>query len=157
MIRRAFTLLEVMVALVLIAIASTAVSIQLRGAIEKKKFNSNLDRLKSRMFVAQKLAIATQADWTGVLKKEKDGWTFLVQTDETNGKQFSPLRLDKMELYLNGKKINSQLVFDFFSSGHTSPEGILSFKQGSQHCEWKGFDLFQRNEGKKSGPTHPSD
>lgn len=154
--KRAFTLLEIMVALVLIAIASTAISLQMRGAIEKKKFNSNIEKLKSRMFVAQKLAIATQADWTGVLKKETNGWTFSVKCDEP-GKQFSPLHLDKMDLLLNGKKVTDQLVFDFFASGHTSPDGILTFKHGSHQTQWKGFDLFERNEGKKLGPAHPND
>lgn len=145
-----------MVAVVLIAIASTAVSIQMRGAIEKKKFNSNIERLKSRMFVVQKLAMATQADWTGVLKKEADGWTFSVKCDEP-GKQFSPLHLDKMDLLLNRKKVTDQLVFDFFASGHTLPDGVLTFKHGSQQTQWKGFDLFERNEGKKLGPAHPND
>lgn len=155
--KRFFTLLEVLVALMLITIASTAVSYRMRGAIEKKKFHSTLERLKNRIFVVHKLATASQADLKGVLKKDEDGWTFLIQSDEPHMRRFSPLHLDPMDFFFNGKKITDELVFDFFASGQASPEGIFSFKQNFLQEQWQSSDLFQRSEGKKSGPIHPKD
>lgn len=155
--RRTFTLLEVMIAFVLIAIASGIVSLKMHGAIEKKKFHSDIDRLKARMCVAQKLAMAGQADWSGILKREGRGWVFSIHCEEVSGKQLIPLHIAKMDIVLNGKKVQDQLHFDFFASGHTAPEGVISFTRDSYQSKWNGFDLFQRNEGKKGGATHPND
>ncbi|MBU6446155.1 MAG: hypothetical protein KGQ49_02010, partial [Verrucomicrobia bacterium] len=128
----------------------------IRGAVERKKFHADLDRLKTRMYVLHKLAIASQTDWTCVLKKDATGWTFAVQCDEPKGKQFSPLHIEPMDLFLNGKKISLPLSVEFFASGHTSPSGIFSFKRGAHEERWAEIDLFQRTEGSKLGPKHPN-
>lgn len=155
--RRAFTLLEVMIAFLLIALASSLIGFKLLPAIEKKKFYSDLDRLKARMFTAQKLAIAMQADWKGCLKKDPLGWVFTVECAEWNGKRLTPLHISKMDIFLNRKKIPDQLEFDFFASGHLTPIGVFSFSRDLHQATWQNLELFQREEGEKLGPLHPTE
>ena len=156
MIRKAFTLLEVMIAIVLLSIVSSLVSIKMTRAVEKKKFQSDVDRLKARMGLAQKLAMAMQADWTGCLEREGDGWIFYIQCDEISNKQLTPLHIASMEISLNQKKIGSRLDFDFYASGHSFPDGTFLFKQKSHQIKCSTLDLYERKEGNKSGPSHPS-
>ncbi len=155
--RRAFTLLEVMVAFALIALASGLISYKMQGAIEKKKLHSDVDRIKDRMRVVQKLAIASQSDWAAILKKERKGWVFEVQSQEIDSKKFKPLHIENIEVLFNGRQVKEQLVFDFFATGHTLGEGILSFSRNSHEMRLNLSDLFQRKEGQQSGPNHPNE
>lgn len=155
-VKKAFTLLEVMIAFILIAMASGLIAMKLHPAIEKKKFSSDLERLKCRLFTAQKLAIAMQADWKGILKKEPSGWVLIVECEEQQGKRLAPLHFSKMDIFLNQKKISDKLEFDFFASGHFDPVGVFSFSREPNKAVWENVELFQREEGKKLGPIHPS-
>ena len=155
MIKRAFTLLEVMVAIALLAIVGLVVNLKMHGAIEKKKFQSDIDRFKEKMAIAQKLAVASQTDWTGTLKKEQTGWIFLIQSEDPNSKKIKPLHIAELDILFNGKKVNKQMTFDFFSSGHTSLNGELVFSRSLHKGVLKLTDLFKREEGKKGGPEHP--
>jgi len=154
--RRAFTLLEVMVAIVILVIASGVVGLRVHKAVEKKKFQSELDRLRVRFTISQRLATAMQADWKGTLKREEKGWVFETACEEVEGKRLSPLHLEGIEIQFNGKKVR-ELTIDFFSSGHTSPEGTFQFSRDSEKIQWKTSEIFLRDEGKKLGPAHPND
>lgn len=147
MIRRAFTLLEVMVAIVLLTIVSGVVGLKMHTAIQKKKFHSDIERLKIKMALSQKLAIANEGDWAGTLKKKGKGWIFEASSEE--GKKLAPLHLDPMEIYFKGKKVDA-LTFEFFASGHTSPDGVFLFIRDEQRTSWATSELFLRNEGERS-------
>jgi prepilin-type N-terminal cleavage/methylation domain-containing protein len=154
--RRPFTLIEVMVAIVILVIASSVVGLRMHKAIEKKKFQSELERLRIRFTVSQRLATAMQADWKGTLKHEGKGWIFETVCDEVSGKRLTPLHLEALKIFFNGKTVK-ELTVDFFASGHTFPEGVFLFERGEEKSQWKTSELFLRNEGKKLGPVHPSD
>jgi prepilin-type N-terminal cleavage/methylation domain-containing protein len=154
--RRAFTILEVMVAIVILVMASGVVGLRMHKAIEKKKFQSELERLRIRFTVSQRLASSMQADWKGTLKREGKGWIFETVCEEVNGKELKPLHLDGIEIFFNGKKVK-ELSVDFYSSGHTSPEGLFLFVRDGEKAQWKTSELFLRDEGKKLGPLHPND
>lgn len=143
--QRSFTLLEVMIAICLFAIASGWISFKMHGAIEKKKFQSAINRLKSELIVAQKLAIAMQVDWSGVLKKEKNGWVFSVESQD---KKLKPLHLGQLNIISEGKNIKEVLYFDFFASGYTNLEGTIVFEKGSTRETVKMGELFSRDTGK---------
>lgn len=134
--KRTFTLIEVMVAFVLLAIASSIVGVRMHKAIEKKKFYSEIERFKNRLFVSQRLALAMQSDWKGVLKKENDGWTFLVTCEESNVRQLKPLRMEKKQILFNGREVQ-ELEFSFFSTGIVFPLGKLTIQKGSEFAEWE--------------------
>lgn len=153
--KRLFTLLEVMVAMVLLVIASGTVGWKMYGAIQKKKFQSELDRVRSRLSSCQRLAVAMQADWRGSFKKKGQEWIFEVSCEEGAVKKLLPLVLHS-SILLDGKKID-ELVIDFFASGQVLPTGVLSFSQKSDSGELKLSEIFQRREGKKLGPIHPEE
>ena len=156
MMRRAFTLLEMMVAIVILAIVSGIVGLRMHKAIEKKKFQSELERLRVRFTVSQRLALAMQADWKGTLKRERKGWIFETACEEVSGKRLTPLHLEGIEIFFNGKKVD-ELTIDFFASGQTFPDGVFLFVRDSEKAQWKTSELFLRDEGKKLGPVHPND
>ncbi len=127
--------------MLLLVIASGAIGINMHKAIQKKKFQSELDQLKALLITSQKLALAMQADWQGTLRKEAQGWVFESVCEEISGKKLTPLHLGETEIFFNGKKIR-KLEVDFFSSGLTLPEGVFVFLRNSQKVEWRTADLF---------------
>lgn len=145
-----------MMAIVLLAMASGVIGWKMHKAVEKKQFQSQLERLQTRFTVAQKLAVTMQADWKGVLKKQKKEWVFETTCEEGTARKLSPLHLKAMEVFFDGKKVD-ELTFDFFSSGKVLPEGNFSFTTPSDKVQWKTSQLFQRQEGKKLGPIHPNE
>lgn len=153
--RQSLTLLEVMVAIVIVVIASGVIGLRMHKAIEKKKFQSELARLRVRFTVSQRLAVACQADWKGSLKREGKGWIFETVCEEVSGKKLTPLHFESIEIFFNGKKVDD-LTIDFFASGQTFPEGIFLFIRDSETVEWKTSEIFFREEGKKLGPAHPN-
>lgn len=144
--RRCFTILEVMIAIVLLTIASGVVGLRMHKAVQRKKFHSELERLRARFTVSQRMAVAMQADWKGILRKDEEGWAFETSCEEVAGKKLSPLRLEKMEIVFNRKQFR-ELTFDFFASGHTLPDGIFVFTKDSQKMVWKTSDLFLKDSG----------
>lgn len=123
--KRALTLLEVMIAFVLIAIFSTVVGVRMDRAIKKKRAQSELELLNLRISTTQKLAMTTQVDWTGSLKKNKNGWIFEVVCIQPNIRKLKPLKLKTEEISFNGKKFQ-ELEIEFYASGVVEPTG--SFK-----------------------------
>ncbi len=153
--KKLFTLLEVMVAIALLVIASGVIGVKMHQAVEKKHFQSSLERLRARLVVTQKIAVATQADWQGTLTKKDAEWIFKTDCEESKLKKLAPLRLSFTEVYFNGKKID-ELTIDFFASGQVLPVGDFVFVNKTMDAKWMTTDLFQRKEGKKLGPMHPS-
>ncbi len=140
-----------MVALVLIAIASGVIGLKMHKAVAKKHFQTQIDRLKERIVVAQQMAVAMEADWKSVWRKEGKEWVVETLCDEESSKKLSPLRLTAIEIQLNGKKVEN-LVFDFSSTGKVSPLGTLLFIQKEEKRKWDLQTLFSRSEGEKLPP-----
>lgn len=136
--------------------ASGVIGWRMHKAIEKKKFQSELERLRVRMKTAQKMAVSMQADWKGTLQREGKGWLFEFHCEEVEGKQLTPLHLDSLDIFWNGQKVDD-FTLDFFANGFIFPEGKLVFQSGERREEWKISELFLREQGKKLGPLHPND
>ena len=163
--KRTFTLLEVMVGLALLLLASALVGWKLSEAISRKQFSSDLEKLRSRFLVCQRIAVTTHADWKGVLRKKGKRWVFeSACIDNRKARKFPPLKLESaLTVYLDGEKMEG-LIVDFFSTGHVFPEGIIVFcpsadpkKEGE---EWKLSSIFHQDNdrtGKRLGPVHPSE
>lgn len=152
--RRSFTILEVMVAIFLLTMVSGIVGIRMHKAIQKKKYHSELQRLRDRFTVSQKLAVAMQADWRGTLKKEGKRWIFETVCEEISNRKLPPLTFVEMDIVVNGKKIR-EITINFFASGHTLPDGVFIFSNDSEKTVWKTSDLFLKDEGQVLGPSPP--
>ena len=153
--KQALTLLEMMIALCLIAIVGGVMSFRMREGIERKKFRSEMDRLQDRMRGVQKLAIATETDWQAVLQKTKEGWSLSFNALETDVPPVHSLALGEMEVEVQGKKVQKGVRIDFFSSGDIAPRGVFLFKRPPFERRWDSSELSGKSEGTKEGPTHP--
>ncbi|HSX11289.1 MAG TPA: type II secretion system protein [Chlamydiales bacterium] len=153
--KRLFTLLEVMIAMVVLVIASGGIAWKMQGAVRRKQFQSELERFRARLMVCQRLAVAMQADWRGVLVQNGQEWTFEVTCEEEGQRRLSSLVLHS-SIQLDGKKI-SGMTLDFFASGQVLPAGRLTFSQNGERVEWRLSEIFQKDEGKRLGPVHPSE
>lgn len=154
--QKAFTLLEVLLAIGLVIFLSGVIGWNMRQAIEKKKFKSELARLESRLQTVQKMAISMQADWRAVLRKESSGWVFESVCEELEDRRGASFSLDALEIFLNGKPTHL-LTFDFFANGHMDPQGKIVFQRDQERQEWQTSEIFLIAEGKKLGPLHPND
>jgi type II secretory pathway pseudopilin PulG len=157
--KKCFTLLEVMVALALILTASGTVGLKMHQAVEKKRFQSDLQKLEARFGVCQRMAATMQSDWKGTLAKQGREWVFdAVCVDRPKAKPLRPLRLNSMDFFFEGKK-SEGISIDFFSSGHVLPEGELLFKGGGQKKGLKIPQMFfseSKETAKNPAPVHPS-
>lgn len=154
--KRSFTLLEILVAITLLAITSGVIGWKLSEAIGKKQFQSQIERLKIRFTITQKMALAMQSDWKAVLKKQGSQWVLETSSEEAGPKKLAPLKLNSLDILFDGKKVDA-LTFDFFSSGQVLPEGKFQFSWKKAKLEIKTTELFEREEGKKLGPLHPNE
>lgn len=127
--RFSFTLIEVLIAILLLTLISGLIGAKMYGAIEKKRFHSSMGQLKERLLIAQKMAIASGKDWIGTFEKDKQGWIFSIQSEENQS--FRPIHFEKIDLFYNGRKIYKPLQFHFFASGYIDPRGKLSFQKGA--------------------------
>lgn len=120
----------------LLAIASGVIGVKMFKAVERKRFHSQIERLQSQLFVTQKLAIAMQADWKGVLKKEKNGWLYQTVCEEENTRKLSWVHLNSMDIFFNGKKID-EIIIDFFATGEVLPQGTFRFVAKDETMNWE--------------------
>ena len=67
--KRPFSLLELIVGISILALVSSAVIWKMSRLIERKRFDSSVDRIQSRIFTCRRLAMNMQADWKAVLEK----------------------------------------------------------------------------------------
>ena len=162
--RRYFTLLELMIGISLMMIAGSLVGVNLHKSIEKKKFTSSLARLKTRLLDCRQLAINMQADWQGDLRLSNGEWIFDAYTlDEAKFPNFRPLKLEKFDLFWNGKKV-AAISFLFASGGEVridkQTSGTIAFSKKNFQDLWQFPTLFQLDESgdeKKAGPLHPDE
>lgn len=166
MIRKSsFTFLEIMIALSLLMIAGTSIGWKMYTIVEKRRFFSDLQLLRSRFLTCHYLALNMQADWKGVLRKENDRWVFTATcSDHPTKKILPPVFFRSLSFTLN-QELQDSFSIDFFSSGAVFPQGDLVFYEDLKNQEgrkeiWKLPDIFQTQEGDGNrilGPMHPDE
>lgn len=157
--KRAITLLEVMIGIALLIVASGLVGWKMHQAIAKKRFQSELDLFYSRCAVCCRIAVASKSDWKGVLKKQGNEWIFQTYCDETP-QRLKPLKFSSFELWVNNQK-EAELSIDFISTGLVFPSVLLRFEPaaagGPPSEEWLIPDRFHFTAGKQGGPAKPKE
>lgn len=161
--RLSFTLLEILVGLSLLLIAASVVGWRLHGLVEQRRFSSDIEQLKSRLFTLYCLAHSMEADWEGCLERKGDIWIFEASCiDAPAMRSVAKLSLHSFALFVNGKKAESFRI-ELFASGAVRPHGKLLFCQDPERPEIGSREirlpeLFKSASGdgvKNLGPMHP--
>lgn len=160
MTKKAFSLLEILIAISLIILSSSYGGWKIYRLVEKKRFDAALEKLASQLKSGQKIALTMQADWVGILQKEKDHWVFqLICVEQEKAPRFSKIIFPSLQLFCEEKNLE-KVVFEFSSTGEIYPMKEFVFlekKGGAFKKTLKMEELFQKaKENKKDlGPLHP--
>lgn len=154
-IKRVFTLLEVVVAIALVAMASGIVGLKMHKLIEAKRFRSEVERIVFRVSMLHKKSLASQKDCQGKLYENgSKGWVFEEIGDEISRYCSRPIQLGKMKIAL-GQRLVDQILFEFSASGNVKPQEALTFSFGTNIEKVDFRKIFQMECGEGKGPTPP--
>ena len=130
-IKKNFTLLELMVVFFLLTFCFSLVGINVKKALYSHGFQNNIKTIDSYFEFCKKMALSNQADIYVSLKQENENLLLEMGTDEKMGffknqKQTKEL-LKNLHFYLNDEK-SKKLQIVFSSTNKIQPEGKLEFK-----------------------------
>ena len=149
-----------MVGLSLLLLAAGALSWKTSVVLEKKRFQTDLNMLRVQWDTLHRLAINTESDWVGILRKNGKKWVFESACIEEERAALSSLNLSHFTLFIDGKN-QDEFQINFYSSSEIKPTGtLLFFRNQEEKQEWKLPEIFQKEEGdgiKQLGPIHPND
>ena len=142
---RSFTLLEVMIALVLLAMAAGITGIRLHRGLEEKQFQTAADRLHAELEACRRQSLNMQTDWIAVLKKSGDRFVLTRVCPETKQSQRQEWPAP-CQLNWNGQPAD-EIQFLFSATGKIAPAGIFALTgPRKRSIEWKIPQLFAYSE-----------
>ncbi|HEX2582974.1 MAG TPA: type II secretion system protein [Chlamydiales bacterium] len=150
---RRFTLLEIMLAIALLAIASGALFWRLHRMIERKRFDSDVNRFHSILVSTRSLAIHMKMDFRLELNQTLEGWNARLVCREDPDLVYPLPRFSSLKIAFNQTPVQSFSV-DFYSSGFVGPQGLLILSKDPQTHAFKLPELFYQQA---EVPLHPSD
>lgn len=142
--KKAFTLLEVMIAIFLLAIASSIIGIRVGRALEEKQFQTAIDRLYSELESSRRMALNMQADWSATVEKKNDLFV-LYRTCPEVGKSSTVQWKAPCYLRWNDAPIE-KIAFLFSSTGKMEPTGFLEIVGSRQCIRWSFPERFAITE-----------
>ena len=154
-IKRSFTLLEILIALMILSTIGAICSVQIKKLIDAHRFEQEVSTLFSALQEAQVLAATYQTDIALDIQSKKNQITYQFTTDEPfqqypfNQKTI-PLKHTAHATFQKAK--TAQLHFDIYSGGRIEPCGILAFSGPNSKTLW--FDL-QRSHLPKFAAYQP--
>ena len=95
-VKRSFTLLEIVIALILISTCSTVVGIKITKAVEKHRFYSNAKLIEDKLNFCQKIALSSQEDIYFSINSLKKGSEYFISKDENKGLLLKKKKLKKV-------------------------------------------------------------
>ncbi len=133
--RRTFTLLEIMIALVILGIIGSMTAVQVKKMVDVHRFESEVASLYISLQEAQILSATYQTDLALDFRKVGGRLTYQISSDEPFPKTISLLKateLSRVEECKFNDARSSQLHFDIYSGGRIEPRGTLAFYQGEK-------------------------
>lgn len=145
-IRRAFTLLEIAIALVIISIIGALVSVQVKKLIDSHRFESEVATLFIALQDAQILSATYQTDISLDFWTDSEGalvYCFAsYEPFKTHQFNSAPVVLRHTKILKFNEAKQKRLHMDIYSGGRIEPRGILALHQNAEE-EGKAlwFDL----------------
>jgi prepilin-type N-terminal cleavage/methylation domain-containing protein len=151
--KQCFTLIEVMIVILILAVAGTVIGIRIDKALEEKQFQTAADRLYCELESCRHLAMNMQADWTVSLEKKKDRFIFMRASPET-GRSATFEWAAPCQLLWNARPAE-RIVFQFSSTGKIAPAGLLELVGKTRRVQWNLPQLFHAAEGSDGALPRP--
>ena len=130
-----FTLVEIVVCLAILGMASALVGIQIRRMVADHTFQSNVTNLISELKKCQLVAACDQTDIEVVIAKEGKHYAFWIETDD------QLLYFSKRKMLMTcvgriekGGKLVDREVIHFYPSGRFDPKTYELFHGGVKGC-----------------------
>lgn len=132
--KRAFTLLEVMIAFLILTLAGTVVGFQMYGAVSLYRFDQEVSELYQDLKEAQIIAITQGIDISLSFNQNKGVWSYVLSSEEPRVliskkphllKQVTHLQVDKKTYGPHSKVQPASLTF--YASGIVDPHPSLVF------------------------------
>jgi prepilin-type N-terminal cleavage/methylation domain-containing protein len=154
-----FTLLELMIAIAILASAGSILYWRLHGLIEKQRFQSDVRKVCDLFMQSRIIAINTRCDWQLHMQEVKGRWDvrLVCIEDPDRSPAFGQMTsLGSMQLFWNGAVMQT-LALDFYSSGLVGPVGNIRFQLNpkSPSVELDLVEFFQTKENSAPSPLHP--
>jgi hypothetical protein len=152
------TLIEVMIAISLLILATSLIGWKVHGMIAKKRFTSAVERIRSRLMTCRQIAFNMQCDWRADIEcGGKKGFCRVSCIEDPEILDLPSIAFDSIEFMWEGEKMD-KISFNFTASGEVFPHGHLQIR--SEHVgvvDWTLPDFFSLCVGKTSGPFHPTE
>ena len=158
--KRSFSLLEILIGISLLLAASGVLGLRWHQSIQLRKFDTSLTGFRDACQVAYRLAVTTQTDWQGTLKKGPDGWVFeVVCLEGERPCRLKPVDLKNLEITKSHACLPNPWCLIFFSSGKINPEAVLTFSNTEREKEVSVLEIVGLSEkgAIKQGPVHPQE
>ena len=157
MTKRVFTLLEMMVALLLLSLLGSLVAVQIKKLIDASRFEAEVSDLFIALQEAQVFAATYQTDLSLDLSVKSGCVSYHFSTDEPLSSNQFKQEVVKMThvaflKFQNAKA--SSVHLDVYSGGRIEPRGALGFFQADEKGRSLWFDL-QYGQLFKFMPTKP--
>ena len=130
MTRRAFTLLEIMIALVILGVIGSVVAVQVKKMIDTHTFESEVTGLFISLQEAQVLSATYQTDLVLDIEKAGGKFSYKISTDEpfsTAMVSEKPMKLSRVSSVKFNEASPARLHLDIYSGGRVEPRGTLAF------------------------------
>ena len=130
MIKRKFTLIELIIVLAIIGMSCSLIGIKINKVIYSHNVKNDLKKIEYYFQFCKKIALFNQMDVYLVLEQKKDSTLLKIGTDENLGffKNSKPLKYDfkNINFSFNNKKMKKIEVL-FCATGSILPEGSFKF------------------------------
>ncbi len=142
--KRPFSLLEIVIALILLVMMSGVVAVRVGHGLEKRRFETAVNRLRFELDAARRLSLNMQVDWVLLFEKRESSFALKRTCLDTDQVFFSEWQ-SSCKILFNQHEEN-RITFHFASSGKVSPSGTLTFMKGKNQIEWDLSQLFNQIE-----------
>lgn len=131
-------LLELCIAIALVALFSSILGLKTYRMLEKHAFEKGVTRVETQIIFCQKISLTHQMDMVLLLTQKKEGLFYLAYPDEDakvsiGGKQEGIIK--ELKLVQEDEK-NGPIKIRFSSTGATFPKTALDLV-GFKHPDWK--------------------
>ncbi len=127
----AFTLLEIVLVMAILAIVGGVVGWQIQGLVSSYRFQSDVEELYSTLKKAQALSLTYQTDIELSLFQERGEWKYRLFTHEPFPKALFESRTKTLhgvrQVKFNNRSLHQSTTWTLFSRGSIDPRGIFCF------------------------------